>query len=275
MVRTGYRVAKFTFINALLILISIGCVAQAQSFIEVKYPQPKRFIDEIEVFAGSGLSFNHGNKFIENYSDENLTNYRLTKLNYVFGIGASHSFTDRIDVNVRVQFEQKGRKTELNTPSNPQDNRRIGFKNYNYNYLTLLIAPRVSIGVKKRFFISSGAYVSKILDAKGYEKITDSQGQVYFEETFEGRFFEDVDANGGVNSITWIPGLQSFKSSDVGVTFSMGYSFSIGERKLIGVQLIDNYGLTNINKDNPYYQQEKNHTIQLLISLSLKSNSSN
>lgn len=64
-------------------------------------PEPKRLIDRVEIFAGSNLSINYGNMFVENYrgdyTDNNyVTNKRLLKFGYLFGIGAYHSFTNRI-----------------------------------------------------------------------------------------------------------------------------------------------------------------------------------
>ena len=51
---------------ALFIIIFFGVyVLQAQSLGDLKLPEPKRFIDKIEIFAGPNLSFNYGNKFVE------------------------------------------------------------------------------------------------------------------------------------------------------------------------------------------------------------------
>ncbi|MBX2965158.1 MAG: outer membrane beta-barrel protein [Cyclobacteriaceae bacterium] len=257
--------------KAIPFIIIFFCVytLQAQSPQDLKLPEPKRFIDKIEIFAGPSLSFNYGNKFIENYKDDNIESNRFVKMGYSIGVGVYHPLSDRIDFNLRLQYDQKGRKTELNTPSNPPSIRRLGIKNYNYNYLTVSLAPRISVGINKRFFISVGAYCSKIQAVKGYEKITDSEGQIFLEDTFKGRFFEDTNNDGGVYSITWIPGLQSFETYDIGGVLSIGYSLPIGENHILTIQIIDNYGLTNINKDKPYGQEEKNHNIQLLLGYTL------
>jgi hypothetical protein len=107
------------YIFAVLIMISTHGWCQQNKVYHL--PKSKRFIDKVEFVIGTGLCFNHGNMFVENYRGEYangnyVENKRLTKIGYSIGIGAYHPVNDWIDINVRVLWEQKGYKSELNTP---------------------------------------------------------------------------------------------------------------------------------------------------------------
>ena len=80
---------------------------------EVQVPKRKRIIDKFEVFVGPSLSFNYGNKFLENYSDDNISNRRIPKPGYTFGLGIFHTINDRLDLNARLQYEQRGGERNL------------------------------------------------------------------------------------------------------------------------------------------------------------------
>jgi hypothetical protein len=246
------------FIFVLVILLTGRVNAQ-----EVTNNMRLKFINKVEVFAGSALSFNYGNKFIENFKDANIESRRLLKFGYVAGIGLHHAITKRVDINVRFQYEQKGRKTELNTPWT-STSRVITYKDYSYNYLTMLIAPQIKLGQNQKWVVSIGAFYSKIKGMKRYERVSFDNQTI--EGNAKGRSFEDVDDNGGVYSGTWIPELQSFESDDYGIVGSLGYSVFLKKKQAMLIQLVDNFGLKNINKDNPYNQKEINHSISLMVS---------
>src|SRR5690606_19969607 len=170
-----------------LILAPIFSIGQPQH--EIGTPERKRLISKVEIFAGPGLSFNHGNKFIENYKDKNVTNRRLLKPGYVVGIGAYHSLSPRFDLNVRLQYEQKGTRNELNTPSLPNDNRQIDYFNYSYKYLSVTIAPNLIAGVKKRVIVSLGIYYNKAKEIVGDGRTYDTHGTIKSGGSYKGRFF--------------------------------------------------------------------------------------
>ncbi len=252
---------KYVFI---IVLMTCNGIVWAQNALP-ELPEPKRFIDKIEVFAGPSLSFNYGNKFIENYKNGNIENKRFLKFGYTAGVGVYHSFSRKIQLNARLQYEQKGRKTELNTPLT-STSRAIIFKDYSYNYFTLVVAPQFMLGSKQQWLISLGAYYGKIKGMTRYERLENTLDNTTSEGDAEGRSFEDVDANGGVYTGTWFPGLRSFEMSDMGAIASIGYVININEKQRVIIQIIDNLGLKNINRDKPFNQEEKNHSINLLVS---------
>jgi hypothetical protein len=234
-------------------------------------PSPKRFIDRVEIFAGPGLCFNYGNNFVENYNDDNVENKRLSKLGYTAGVGLYHPINNWLDVNLRFQYEKKGRKTELNHPLNPVNNdaRQIIQDDYTYKYFTIGLAPTLNV-IKKKLTISVGAYYSIIKGIKGFSRSYNTQDFQISEGEFEGRYFYHLREDGGMDSFTWIPGLKSFQPYDIGSILSIGYSISFKNENALAIQLVDNFGFKNINKDVPYDQEERNHTLSLILSYTLK-----
>src|SRR5690349_301582 len=101
-----------------LVVGSVTCSGQAPLPALIR---SRTFIDRVEVFVGPNLSFNNGNKFLENYTDEYITNKRLAKPGFTLGVGAYHTFSEHVRLNIRLQYEEKGRKTELDTPLIPDD----------------------------------------------------------------------------------------------------------------------------------------------------------
>lgn len=104
----------------LCLSILVGVDVFSQEVNTVQLPKPKRFIDKVEFVVGAGLCFNHGNMFVENYRGEfangnYVENKRLTKIGYSIGLGVYHPVNDRIDINIRLLWEQKGYRSELNT----------------------------------------------------------------------------------------------------------------------------------------------------------------
>ena len=130
-----------------LIVSNMIAIAQKiETDLEKYTPKPKRFIDKVEVFAGPSLSFNYGNKLVDNYSDL-IENKRLMKVGYSYGIGVYHPVKGRLDINARVLFEQKGTKSQLNSYS--YASRSIINSEYSYDYLTFYLAPTFLIGKRK------------------------------------------------------------------------------------------------------------------------------
>lgn len=247
-----------------------------QSSENLQLPYAKRFINKIEVFAGSNLSFNYGNMFIENYrgeyaNDNFVINERQLKPGYLFGLGVYHPLSRRIDLNFRLLYEKKGTKNELNSPSNPvnTDARLVTLDEYSYNYLTVNASPNFYFGPKKKWSISVGGYFSKIKSLKGSSKSYDTRG--YQDQgIFEGRYFYHLREDGAMDGFSWNPFLTSIETFDFGLISSFSYEVFINLKHSILVQLQDNYGLQNINKDNTYGLKERNHSIALIISYNFK-----
>jgi len=247
---------------ALFITIFFGVyVLQAQSLGDLKLPEPKRFIDKIEIFAGPNLSFNYGNKFVDNYYDGVIKNTRLTKIGYWVGLGLYHPITARIDVNAKVQWEQKGAKAELNRPLG--NDRQTITSEYTYNYTSISISPRYLLG-KKKVAISFGGYVAMISSVRGQEIYSDPSGGPSVNNNFEGRYWSIIDPDGAIRNWTFIPGLKSFNKYDYGLILGVSYGVSLKKRHNLLFYLVDRYGLQNVYNDKfSENLLEKNHTVSI------------
>jgi hypothetical protein len=210
--------------------------------------------------------------FIENYRDEfangnYIENKRFTKIGYSIGLGAYHPVNKWIDINVRVLWEQKGYRSELNTTLGSKS-REFRESDYTYNYFTIPVAAKLFIDKKRRFAISLGGYLSQLNSVAATEKFYNTLDNTRTASSFIGRTLVGFDADGGINTASFIPGLQGFEELDYGVVFGLSYDLKIKGNSSIVFQLLDNYGLANINKPNftsiPS-PDEKNHTVSLMI----------
>jgi|JI10StandDraft_1071094.scaffolds.fasta_scaffold38763_2 hypothetical protein len=252
---------KYVFIT---VLITSNAIVWAQNALP-ELPMPKRFINKIEVFAGPSLSFNYGNKFIENYKDEFVMNKRKIKPSYVLGVGVYHPMNDCLDINFRLMYEEKGTNSQMETPG------LLRKTDYTYRYVTISLAPRISLFNNTKLKVSAGGFFSKIRNVEGRAYALDTQNNVTFVSNFNGREIRELRPDGSTGSITFAPGLKSFQDFDFGITLSLSYSITINSSNELTIQLQDNLGLQNINKQldvivNP---PEKNHTISILIGYSL------
>lgn len=223
--------------------------------------EPQRFIDRVEIFAGAGFCFNYGNRFIENYRDDNIQNERLLKIGYSFGVALYHPVSDKISVHARASFDQKGTRARLNLPVYMG---RLEIESeYDYRYLTVALAPRVLLDNKKNVSLFVGGYYSVMKRVRGQETVYHSRDHTTTATAFRGRSFRKLDDNGGVITMTYVPGLRSFEKFDFGVILGIGYALNINETQSILIQLIDNAGLQSINTSTDYNRPEKNHLISL------------
>ena len=265
------RFYKGPMIHYCTALLLIPCNVIAQSAPDFKLPESKKLIDKVEIFSGPNLSFNSGNMFIENYRGEYannniVTNKRKPKPGYLLGV--YHPLAKRLDLNLRVQYEQKGTKNILDNPLNPvdDDTRQISTDNYTYNYVTINVSPVVYLGNKKNWMVSVGAYYSKIKHVRGTSEVYNTRDNQIDKGTFKGRYFYHLREDGGMDGFSWVPYLNSIENNDWGVVSSIGYQMAFQEKHSIGIQLQDNFGFKNINKNNPYNLKEENHSLSIIIS---------
>lgn len=214
----------------------------------------KRMVDKVEFVAGTGFSLNHGNMFVDNYRGEfdngnYVENRRLAKKAYSLGIGAYHLLTNRVDLNVRLLWEQKGYRSELNTTLGPAS-RAFAKSDYDYFYMTIPIVVRLHLGEKCPWGVSIGGYISQLIDVKATEYFNNTLNNSSSVSSFFGRTLVAFDDNGGVNQVAFIPGLQGFARYDFGATVAANCRFKITERHNLECQLGWNFGLANVNAEN-------------------------
>lgn len=125
------------------------------------------------------------------------------------------------------------------------------------------------LGSKKRWQVSLGAYYSKAKNLKGESESHNTRDFQVNSGSFEGRYFYHLRQDGGMDGFSWMPYLASIEDHDWGLVTSIGYVIPIRHHAVL-FQLQDNLGLTNINKNNPYDLEERNHSILLTFSYIFK-----
>lgn len=227
--RTGYRAAKFTFINSLLILISIGCVAQAQSFKEVKFPEPKRFIDKIEGFVGPSLYIPNDHGWAEfTFSESNgRTIYKASsEMGFHTGINFVHSINNTFEVHGKFSIDKRRyseNRVYLDINGNVTSESQIDQKN---DYVVVSLAPAYFLPEFNRLHFFAGV---------SYAFLTRSLA---------------FDALSGGTRINTIDG---FEKHVVDALAGIGYFFPIREKFSGAIRLQGNYGLSytlNQNKQS-------------------------
>lgn len=230
-----------------------------------KKNRSKRFVDEVEIFAGPILSLNHGNKFIENYNDKIIQNKRQIKIGYSFGLGVYHPINNWLTINARVSFEQKGTKAELDHPLGNE--RQTILSKYSYGYTTFSIVSRFKLDKKEKLTLSVGGYFANLNGVDGLEIYSDPSGRPNVYNNFKGRTWNKIDPDGAIRTWTFIPGIKSFNEYDYGLILAISYRLVLNEKHTILIQLNDHYGLHNVyNNEFTENLPERNHNISFLIS---------
>ena len=250
----------------------------------LKKQTPKRFIDKVEVVVGAGLCFNRGNMFVENsrleFANGNfVTNKRLPKMAYSFGIGVYHPVTDRLDVNARLLWERKGYRSELQTALG-LSSRAFATSDYTYTYFTLPVTARLFFDNRKKIAISFGGYFSQFKDVSVTEKFYNTLDFTRSSTRFAGRTLVGFDANGGINSAAFLPGVQSFMRYDFGATVGLSYHAKVGVGSDLLIQMTANTGLANVNNKEQNFTgipspTERNQTVIISVGYVYKRRSKN
>jgi hypothetical protein len=258
-----------------VLIILFSSILNAQDKHDLQKLVPKRFIDKVEVVVGPSLLLNYGNEFIENDKGPYFSNSREVKTSFSFGLGIHHPLKNWLDIGVRLLWEKKGTKSKFTTA--PQDTSATHNlvqsveSEYTYNYLTLSFTPTIFLDKKRRYALVVGGYYSQIksVNAKTSWAWHNDNYNGFSKQSFHGRQVVGIDSNGGVTSLGTAPGLSSFQNDDYGAIIGLGCYIPLTRSHSISIQLIENFGLQNINKQafgpslsNP---PEKNNTLCLMI----------
>ncbi|MFM7854462.1 MAG: hypothetical protein ACKO96_21700, partial [Flammeovirgaceae bacterium] len=137
-----------------------------------------------------------------------------------------------------------------------------------YNYFTIPFVAKIHLDNKRKIAVSIGGYLSQINTVSATENFYNTLDNSRTSSTFTGRTLVAFNANGGVNTASFIPGLQGFAEYDYGAIIGLSYELTLGKQSGLLFQLVDNFGLANVNKKNftsipsPY---ERNHTVSFLL----------
>ncbi|MBS1486803.1 MAG: hypothetical protein JST43_04380 [Bacteroidetes bacterium] len=266
------------------LLLSLNLFAQEKPDLQKLIPRKRihvslrDIVNKLEVFAGANSSLNHGNKFIDNHYSPYFKNNRELKMGYSFGVGVSPVVNKRLEILLRVSWDQTGTKAKFTTK--PKDTSATHNliqsveSTYTYQYLTLSIIPKINFGKQGKCALLVGGYYGKIQSIKGHfvQDNLSKNYHIFSEASFNGRFIYGVDSqNGGITSFGTASSTTSIQNDDYGLVVGFSYQAWQKNKHSLSIQLIDNFGLQNINKSFGSFlpiPPELNNSLCLLINYS-------
>lgn len=139
---------------------------------------------------------------------------------FMAGMFVQYNFSKNFALRMDPGFEQKGYNLTY-TFTDPSGNILGDYKTTSrFNYITVPILFRASVGNKINYFINAGPYIGFLLSEK---------------------FKNDYD-----NSIT--NNTKYYHTADIGITAGIGLAVPINERFSFSIELRNNFGLYNISK---------------------------
>jgi len=203
----------------LSLFLVLGCVINLSA---QDYLQRQKLITRFEIVGGIGKLMSYG-------TFEGVQRPMYSKL---YGIGISHSFSKAFELNFRVLEEYKGNKyNDLRTTyiqkGNVVQNLSTSVET-DMQYLTFSLLPTIHFGTEKNILVGLGAYYSRLQKAKAEISVT------------------DTDTNTTTNNTN--RDLRNWYSKyDYGLSAFAGYSFPIGEKDKIILQIMYNLDLQDEN----------------------------
>jgi hypothetical protein len=227
----------------------IATVAQLGADAQTENSARKRFIDKVEFVIGPTLQFPDDNGFSERLKQSSLGNIfdsYNSKFGYSLGFGFSHSISDKVGINCKLLWEQKGFIEETKSIS-PNSLDFITYKgNLESKYITLAVAPVFYFSKKRKIQLYPGIYYSWL------------QGSFRKEELYRNNLLTQT------GSITNDPNLKD----DYGVLIGAGYPISLSSKINLTFHLQLNYGLAKIMDIN--FLRISNNSICLFTAFSFR-----
>jgi hypothetical protein len=171
--------------------------------------------NDIGIECGPGLSIIHAKT--EMYSHSGFS------MGGISGVFYQYNFNKIFSIRIASNYERKGSRLESKSDQLPP-----GDFIYHFDYLSLPLLFKVSLGNKIKVFANTGPCFSYLMNKSLYFK--PKSGKIY-------------KLDGETND---------FKSYDLGILFGLGMSIPIRDRFLFSVEIRDNLGLMSI-RDN--YEQ--------------------
>jgi len=138
------------------------------------------------------------------------------------GLNVQYNFTKLLSLKTGVIYERKGTQLPSKSDQLPPD----GLMSINFDYLSIPILLKLSFGQNIQFFINTGPNFSYLFSQSIFYK---PKGEKSYKVANER---------------------VSYKPFDIGVILGVGISIPIRNRFKISLEIKDNLGLMNVQKDN-------------------------
>jgi hypothetical protein len=228
---------KRRIISALLVLNVLFANAQQQG----STVYSKRIISRYEVLLGANL--------ISVTGSDHLEKYRIPKWGFRGGLSLIHTFSDRVELDAKISYENKGYRTRSFTenPGPPPTDEFVD--DLTLSYITLTLFPRYSILPNRRVMVGVGPYIGWLTNVRVDQKL-------FFQETLVSRFRRRFDA-------PWF-----YREIDLGASFMIGSNFIARKSRPVTIQFIYSIGLRDTPK--PSNGIFRNNVFSLLLGMSLQ-----
>jgi hypothetical protein len=160
---------------------------------------------------------------------------------FFFQYNLNKTFSLRIDPS----YEQKGYKIKNDFTDSQGNVTGEGKVRGNFDYITLPLLLRASVGNKVKYFVNAGPYMGLLL----------YQNNIVQKPLFEGakRTFSNTNA---------------YKTTDIGITAGIGLTIPIKDKFALSLEIRNNLGLMNIGKSST--ENDKTNSTNLLIGFAYK-----
>jgi hypothetical protein len=162
---------------------------------------------------------------------------------FFFQYNLNKNFSLRMDPS----YEQKGYKIKqqlTDSQGNPISKGKI---RGNFDYITIPLLLRANIGNKINYFVNAGPYIGFLL----------SQNNIVQAPLFDGA------------KVTYT-NTSYYKTIDIGITAGIGLAIPIKDKFALSIEIRNNLGLTNINKNTNKDYGIKTNSTNLLVGFAYK-----
>lgn len=166
--------------------------------------------------GGPGYKSLYGNRFLENNKSAGL--------GFSAGLTFQYNLSKIFAINTGISFERKGsffKGVAYDVNRNPIGNYRM---HGNYDYLTIPLLLRASVGKKIRFYINAGPFFGYLIKQTDISRV-EGIGKIKRDNT------------------------STMHQTDMGVSTGAGMIIPLNERLNLSGEIRNNRGLYNISKD--------------------------
>jgi hypothetical protein len=187
---------------------------------------------------GPGVSTLRGNFWVESLN--------APRIGFTGGVFIQKNCSDLISFRTALLFERKG--SSFTGPVTDEEGNSMGDMrtNFNFDYLTVPLLFRTTVGKKVRFFANAGPYFSYLLK-------------------------QTVVSRGDQISTMRQADTEGYKRFDMGITAGIGLSFPVCSTMNMNVEVRNNLGLVNTS-DRPMADNGKimHNSTNLLVGVSYR-----
>ena len=154
--------------------------------------------------------------------NEIIDNKHKSKLGFSGGVFFQFNYNKFLSLRTNLAYERKGSKTEAWTSdvNNDDEYESEGTIHANFNYLTLPILIRATLGNKVKYFVNVGPYAGYLMKKTTVHELEDNFNVTYDETSL-------------------------FKRFDAGITTGIGFSVPIKAQYSLSFEVRNNLGLIN------------------------------